>query len=91
MRVTEPIVIPQKTYENLWITKVNGVFPPARLSVSVNEETGEQTQALEPVVGQVQFIMAPYNLGQNGVPVFDGNPISNTCISVLFVEPSMAT
>lgn len=61
MRIEQPVTVPAKTYEALWISRVGGVFPTPQKAASVNPETGEPTIEVVQRDGILEVVVVPFN------------------------------
>lgn len=66
MRIDQPVVVPEKTYEALWISRVGGMFPTPQKVASVNPDTGEPIIEVTQRDGTLEIVVVPFNQLENG-------------------------
>lgn len=61
MRIDQPVTVPAKSYEALWISRIGGLFPVPQKVASVNPETGEPTIEVTQRDGVLEVVVVPFN------------------------------
>ena len=91
MRLEQPVSVPAKTYDSIWIARVGTVLPLPEKGIAIDPNTNEQVAVTQKKDATIQFTLLPYNKLSDGNMDICGTPINKTVkMSQLLAQPDVA-